>query len=69
MRNHWLDGLARNRGTYRKRAVKELGDEVHTDVALKSICNSNDMEDALIEALDAGLTAEEIADIQLGAIS
>jgi hypothetical protein len=29
----------------------------------------NDMEDALIAALDEGLSAEEIADIQLGSIS
>jgi hypothetical protein len=39
-------------------------------VVTKSPCNNpGDMEDALIEALDAGLTPEEIADIQLGSIS
>lgn len=34
----------------------------------KQILIVDNMEDALIAAFDAGLTAEEIADIQLGSI-
>lgn len=68
-KNHWVDETTRDRGAYRKKAVRDIGDKPHTDHALRSFCNNNDMEDALIEALDAGLTAEEITDIQLGSIS
>jgi hypothetical protein len=38
-------------------------------VGEKRILIADNMEDALIAAFDAGLTAEEIADIQLGSIS
>ncbi len=68
-KNHWVDQALRDNGTYRIKPTTGLGDEVHTDRALRGLCNNNDMEDALIDALDAGLSAEEIADIQLGAIS
>lgn len=66
-KNNWLDMKIRDkRGTYRKTFYfdDDKGPVVHD-----AICAPNDMEDALIEALDAGLSAEEIADIQLGAIS
>ncbi|MFX0202035.1 MAG: hypothetical protein ACFFCW_38475 [Candidatus Hodarchaeota archaeon] len=65
-RNHWLDGVIRDQGTYR---TVSINDDDEGTVVIKSPCIANDMEDALIEALDAGMTAEEIADIQLGAIS
>ena len=52
-----LDIIARDTGA----SMKGKGD--------KTILIANNMEDALIAAFDAGLTAEEIADIQLGSIS
>lgn len=66
VKNHWLDMKIRDKGTYR---TTHYFDDDKGPVVHKSNCNSEDMEDALIEALDAGLSAEEIADIQLGAIS
>lgn len=69
-RNLWVDEVVRDRGTYRIRPVKDLGDDPHCDYALKSTCNDpNEYEDALIEALDAGMDSDEIADILLGSIS
>ncbi len=68
-KNHWVDQAMRDKGTYRKNAVSSLGEVTHTDEALLQLCNSNDMEEAMVAALDAGLTAEEITDILLGATS
>lgn len=60
-KDRWIDEVLRDQGAYRL--------TLHSDGVSKSLCNDNDMEDALITALDAGLSAEEIADIQLGSIS
>lgn len=64
--NLWIDELTRDRGTYRHIVGHNIEECAYTSA---QFCNNNDMEDALIEALDAGFSAEEIADIQLGAIS
>ena len=65
-KNDWLDRVIRDQGTYRY--THHFTDD-DTPIVEKSLCNSNDYEDALIEALDAGMDAEEIADILLGSIS
>lgn len=67
--NHPLDSRLRDRGTYRKRPVSEVIEDAHHDYTLKSQCNNEEYEDALIAALDAGLTSEEISDILLGSSS
>lgn len=66
-RNLWIDEAVRNRGCFRKLTVRDMNlERVYTDA---QFCNDPfEYEDALIEALDAGLTAEEISDILMGAI-
>lgn len=64
----WEDAINRDSGCYRT-VVTRLSDGeacVYTKVPL---IQYDEMEDAIIAALDAGMTAEEIADIQLGCCS
>lgn len=65
-RNIWIDVVARDRGVYR--TMHYVDDNGGMRVT-KQLCNWNDTEDAIIEALDAGIDVEEIADRMLGAIS
>lgn len=63
-----LDHVAHDRGCYR--TVVKRSHDGETPVILRSTVIDHDAyEDALIEALDAGMTAEEIAAIQLGSTS
>jgi hypothetical protein len=67
-KNDFIDWIVRDEGCYGN-AVQR--DHYGEDPSIRKlpVSGKNDMEDALIEALDAGLTAEEIANIQLGATS
>lgn len=65
-KNLWIDEVVRDQGTYRY--TWHMDDE-RGPVVTRSNCNQNDYEDALIDALDAGMDAEEIADALLGSTS
>lgn len=63
-KNHWYDQIGRDRGAYRNRV--EYDDSCNLVGTKQLVIDKDETEDALIEALDAGLTPEEIADIMLG---
>jgi hypothetical protein len=63
-----LDVILRDSGAYRTVVKRSNSDDsLRTEKSI--LIDADAFENALIEALDAGLTAEEIADIQLGSIS